>query len=159
MCDRNVTDASLAGSSAMSSMKLNGFSVHIAVEGEKAEEYNVEVSPDKKTATCWIVSEAGKVRSWLLICTDFVFISIIQNFSIHWDDSLPSRETSGSIEVDGMACGGSYICATHVGEKRKTSVSGVRVSSTSKRRFTFSVIEPTGTCIMSLPNGHRTNWT
>jgi hypothetical protein len=48
-------------------MELDGISAHVAIEGEKTEAYNVEVSSDKKTATCWIASEAGKVRPWLHI--------------------------------------------------------------------------------------------
>jgi hypothetical protein len=39
-----------------------GFSAWIQVEGEEVEVYQPEVSEDGKTATGWIVSEAGKVR-------------------------------------------------------------------------------------------------
>lgn len=42
-------------------LHLNGFDAWIEVDGEELKTYNVEVSDDRLTVTCWIPSEAGKV--------------------------------------------------------------------------------------------------
>lgn len=42
-------------------MELSGFFAYVTIEGNRAKPHGVEVSADKKTATCWIISEAGKV--------------------------------------------------------------------------------------------------
>ena len=42
-------------------MKLSGYHVSIVSDGERLEEYSVEVSPDGKKTTCWISSQSGKV--------------------------------------------------------------------------------------------------
>lgn len=43
-----------------------GFSAWITIDGVEATEYDVVTSDDKKTVTCWIASELGKVRTILL---------------------------------------------------------------------------------------------
>lgn len=41
-------------------LKHRGYSVHIEVEGEELPQFQVE-TPDERTMTCWMPSEAGKV--------------------------------------------------------------------------------------------------
>jgi hypothetical protein len=37
------------------------FSAWVAIDGKETLEYDVEISEDQKTVTCWIASELGKV--------------------------------------------------------------------------------------------------
>jgi hypothetical protein len=41
-------------------LQLKDFSAWITIEDRISEEYNVEVSGDGKSVTCWIPSEVGK---------------------------------------------------------------------------------------------------
>jgi hypothetical protein len=47
-------------------MELRGFYVSIHSDGEQLKEYSVKISPDGKKATCWIPSQAEKVRNPLI---------------------------------------------------------------------------------------------
>jgi hypothetical protein len=41
-------------------LQLKDFSAWITIEDTKLEEFNVEVSDDGNSVTCWIASEVGK---------------------------------------------------------------------------------------------------
>jgi hypothetical protein len=45
-------------------MELGGFSAWIAVDNTPLDAHSVEFSPDGKSVSCWVASEAGKVRLW-----------------------------------------------------------------------------------------------
>ncbi|KAJ7761011.1 hypothetical protein B0H16DRAFT_557321 [Mycena metata] len=72
-------------------LQLGNFSAWISIDGKAATEYDVEISDDKKTATCWIASELGK------------------RFSVHWVNSSYRGDTSGHVKMDGNSCGGKII--------------------------------------------------
>ena len=42
-------------------VQFGDYSVAIVVDGEPLPEFDVNISDDAKTASCWIPSEAGKV--------------------------------------------------------------------------------------------------
>ena len=42
-------------------MKLQGVRAWVSINGVKAQEHGVELSPDGENATCWIASEVGAV--------------------------------------------------------------------------------------------------
>jgi hypothetical protein len=44
-------------------LQIQNFSACIAVDAKELEEHKIEYSKDAKTVTCWIASEAGKVRT------------------------------------------------------------------------------------------------
>ncbi|KAJ7020007.1 hypothetical protein C8F04DRAFT_925977, partial [Mycena alexandri] len=73
-------------------LHLREFSAWVSIDGEKeASEYNVEISDDKETATCWIASELGK------------------KFSVNWTNSSYRGDTLGSVKMDGNSCGGKIL--------------------------------------------------
>ncbi|KAJ7354654.1 hypothetical protein DFH08DRAFT_49488 [Mycena albidolilacea] len=67
------------------------FSAWLCIEGKEAPEYDVEVSEDERTVTCWIASELGK------------------KFSVHWTNSSFYQCTTGRVKMDGTDCGGKTI--------------------------------------------------
>ena len=56
----------------------------IMIEGREIEHYAIHVDPAKKEVSCWIASEANKVRE-SLFNIDFLFIStnIIRSFRLY----------------------------------------------------------------------------
>jgi hypothetical protein len=53
-------------------LQLNNFSAWISVDDVELQQYAIEYSKDGKQATCWIPSEAGKVRQpffTAILCT------------------------------------------------------------------------------------------
>lgn len=48
-------------------LQYKEFSAWIVIEGEEAQEFNVEASEDEKKVSCWIPSEVGKVRCCIII--------------------------------------------------------------------------------------------
>ncbi|KAJ7680831.1 hypothetical protein DFH06DRAFT_1315564 [Mycena polygramma] len=80
------------------------FNAWITIDGEPAEEYDVETSEDQKTVTCWIASQLGKL---IFKPTD----SYLQKFSVHCTvPSLPS-DVAGYVTMDGTDCGSSVLRA------------------------------------------------
>ncbi|KAJ7879592.1 hypothetical protein B0H14DRAFT_3858440 [Mycena olivaceomarginata] len=69
----------------------NEFSAWVCIDGEKAPEYDVKISEDGRTVTCWIASELGK------------------EFSVHWTNSSFAGCTAGQVRMDGAECGGKVI--------------------------------------------------
>ena len=41
----------------------------VMIEKKKIPHYNINVDPEKKEVTCWIESQAGKVRKFLFTMT------------------------------------------------------------------------------------------
>ncbi|KAK1231539.1 hypothetical protein PQX77_005331 [Marasmius sp. AFHP31] len=90
--------------------KIGDLSASIRVDGKDLEEYDVQVDEANRTATCWIASEAGKVRFIL----EFPFgiessFALTQTYAVHWTDQQYQLPTSGYIDIDGHQCGGSVI--------------------------------------------------
>lgn len=44
------------------SVKLGDYTARVLVEGQEVGHYKADVDEEKKVATCWIASEAEKVR-------------------------------------------------------------------------------------------------
>ncbi|KAJ7121338.1 hypothetical protein C8R43DRAFT_1033888 [Mycena crocata] len=95
------------------------FSAWISIDGTETPEYDIEMSEDKKTVTCWIASELGKT------------------FSIHWRNSSYHHDTSGIVKMDGNSCGGQIIYGRTL--PRSAVKSGVTVAhGSSIKPFMFS---------------------
>ncbi len=52
-------------------LQFDDFFAWIEVDGDHLPEYRVEYSREKKQVKCWIPSQAGKVRLWLVLTTLF----------------------------------------------------------------------------------------
>ncbi|KAJ7761012.1 hypothetical protein B0H16DRAFT_557407 [Mycena metata] len=99
------------------------FSAWIMIEGKEAPEYDVQVSEDEKTVTCYIAAEIGK------------------KFSVHWKNASYNQDTSGRVKTDGNACGGKILRCGSL--PQVTSKHGVSENATSIRPFVFSPLELT----------------
>lgn len=53
-------------------MDLKGYSAWITVDGIELKQYSVEVSPNGDSASCWVPSEAGKVRIYFRDCSSYL---------------------------------------------------------------------------------------
>ncbi|KAJ7049693.1 hypothetical protein C8F01DRAFT_1378202 [Mycena amicta] len=107
----------------MPSWNNNQFRAWIAIEGEEAEEYDVQTSEEDKTVTCWIASELGK------------------RFSVHWENSSLVGNTAGHVYMDGIGCAGHMI-------RENAPLPAIRMTDsttdgTVKKRFMFSTLELT----------------
>ncbi|KAJ7049705.1 hypothetical protein C8F01DRAFT_1181591 [Mycena amicta] len=100
----------------------NGFNACITIDGVQATEYEVEVSPDQKTVTCWVASELGK------------------KFSVKWwKTSYLGGATAGFVDLDGNPGGGKIV---YPGERLPMEVRGLTEGATLKP-FIFSSLEIT----------------
>ncbi|KAJ7680829.1 hypothetical protein DFH06DRAFT_1290564 [Mycena polygramma] len=81
----------LAEESLQSANLAKDFNAWITIDGEPAEEYDVETSEDQKTVTCWIASQLGK------------------KFSVHC--RVPPLPTcvAGYVKMDGVRCGSTVL--------------------------------------------------
>ncbi|KAJ7680834.1 Alpha/Beta hydrolase protein [Mycena polygramma] len=102
---------------ALAMLQSKEFSAWVSIEGQEVPEYDVEISDDKKTITCWIASELGK------------------KFSVHWKNSSYRETTLGTIKMDGNSCGGKYIYAQNL---PVTAVKEGVSDGTTMRAFMFS---------------------
>ncbi|KAF7291089.1 hypothetical protein MKEN_01490800 [Mycena kentingensis (nom. inval.)] len=107
--------------------EFDGFNAWITIDGQRASEYQVVVSDDKQTVTCWVASQLGKT------------------FSVEWknESNATPHATVGYVKMDGAerSCGGSILYKHDRGAKTAT-VRGVREENTP-RPFVFSLLETT----------------
>jgi hypothetical protein len=66
-------DCHVTSAYRLSDMELEGFCAWIAAKGEELPAYKTELSTDRKSGTCWIVSEAGAVRTTSELFCMFAF--------------------------------------------------------------------------------------
>jgi hypothetical protein len=124
------------------------FETAVVVDDLELPEYCTKTDHDAKTVTCWIPSEAGKVRYYknlqtfyllhsLLLCKEFkVKCRTIEPVMVY-----PDMKIGGFVKVDGKKGGSTWI-----GEMggETVYVSEVVTSATTYRRVMFSSIELTG---------------
>ncbi|KAF9009335.1 hypothetical protein BDZ89DRAFT_1078499 [Hymenopellis radicata] len=102
-------------------MKLTEtLSAWVIIDGNRAEEYGVEISEEGRNATCWIASEVGK------------------NFEISVED-VPICPSSYRLKVDGAEARGKV--AQSKDKKRVRTWRGQPISPTEIRPFVFSPIK------------------
>jgi hypothetical protein len=92
------------------------FEARILVDDEPLPEYapTLEVGADGvMTASCWVPSEAGKVRFICdLVLPTFLDRQYLQSFYMRWTDNRhPRVATSGRVAIDGVDVGGGIIRA------------------------------------------------
>ncbi|KAJ7680830.1 hypothetical protein DFH06DRAFT_1315563 [Mycena polygramma] len=115
--------------------QFEDFNAWITIDGEPAEEYDVETSEDQKTVTCWIASQLGKTMFFKL--TD----SFRQKFSVNCRvPSLPS-DIAGVVTMDGIKCGSAVLRA---GSHDRVLVKRGLSDGTIVKPFMFSSIQVTG---------------
>ncbi|RDB28689.1 hypothetical protein Hypma_014844 [Hypsizygus marmoreus] len=104
-------------------MQLNGFEVHVNVDGAHIPEYSMKAEQDGKTISCWIPSEAGKC------------------FTVTWRPVIGRPdEIAAVLKIDGISLGGYYLPANLT----PTVVhSGARTSLTTERSYVFSSLVTT----------------
>ncbi|KAJ7162086.1 hypothetical protein C8R46DRAFT_343278 [Mycena filopes] len=104
-------------------LRQGPFSAWISIEGKEAPEYDVEISDDNKTITCWVASELGK------------------RFSVNWTNSSYPAGTSSEVKVDGNSCGGKIIYGRNL---PSTAVKdGVTDGAMAVKPFIFSSLSLT----------------
>ncbi|KAK7005965.1 hypothetical protein R3P38DRAFT_2556571 [Favolaschia claudopus] len=99
------------------------FSAWITIDGDEAQEYNIETSENQQEVTCWIPSDVGK------------------KFTVNWtNNSLPGL-TGGGVQVDGHKCGFEAIAA----ETRPLHLfmDGLAETDTRTRPFVFAPLQLT----------------
>ncbi|KAF7315894.1 hypothetical protein MIND_00106000 [Mycena indigotica] len=101
----------------------NQFRAWVTVDGETANEFEVQTDELGKTVTCWIRSEAGK------------------SFSVSWQNLSYTGASDGKVFVDGVLCGGKIIrSAVKLPTTRRKS--GL-TNGTTIKHFLFSDIQTT----------------
>ncbi|KIM74258.1 hypothetical protein PILCRDRAFT_80278, partial [Piloderma croceum F 1598] len=101
--------------------QLKDFSSWITIEDKKADEFNIEVSDDRKCVTCWIASKK------FVICFQ----------------SLISREDTsrGIVKVDGRSCHGNISIRPKCMQVSRKA--GLHTSTTTMKPFIFSMLQLT----------------
>ena len=113
---------------------------YIKVDGTGLTEYDVQIDEKKKSVSCWIASETGKVRS-LCHCSIYAFLRSFKNFSVCWNNTKLSINTAGIVELDGVSAGGSLA---EKGSSDEQEVASVYTSPTTVRHYRFASIMFTG---------------
>ncbi|KAG6868288.1 hypothetical protein C0993_005468 [Termitomyces sp. T159_Od127] len=123
-------------------MKFLDFEAHIVVDGENLPEYGVEYNEKKKTAVCWVPSQAGKVRLSQIIAIS-CFNGSFQTFSI---TGMPLGKSD--VNIAGNVYADGFFVEGIVFRKGKSwssmTWSAVSTSATTGRLLTFAPIELTG---------------
>ncbi|KAK1227285.1 hypothetical protein PQX77_009702 [Marasmius sp. AFHP31] len=100
---------------------VNDCCAWITIGGKTCEEYDVQVSEETRTVTCWIASEEGK------------------EYEVNWKCNRLTDTVNGGVSVDGTRCGGKLLrTAGH-----EIQMTGVRTSHTTIARFIFSPVKTT----------------
>ncbi|KAJ7733604.1 hypothetical protein B0H14DRAFT_2996343 [Mycena olivaceomarginata] len=104
-------------------LQFREFFAWVSIDGVEAPEYEVEISEDQKSVTCWIASELGK------------------EFAVYWRNTSYNCDTSGLVYMDGNLCGGKIIYARDL--PFTVFKDGVRLDAISVKPFMFSSLEIT----------------
>jgi len=91
----------------------------IKVNGTELNEYDVQIDEKEKRVSCWIPSETDK------------------NFSVCWNNTDSSMDTSGLVDLDGVGVGGRI---TYKGTSIRREFANVYTSPTTGRYFSFAPI-------------------
>ncbi|KAJ6507192.1 hypothetical protein C8R47DRAFT_86666 [Mycena vitilis] len=119
----DVTERASPGPTLDTEMpQCQGFTAWITIDGETAEEYDLETSEDGKTMTCWIASQLAK------------------KFSVHCRAPPLACDIGGYVDMDGTKCGGQTLRATT--QDRHFQKNGVS-DGTIIRPFMFSSLQVT----------------
>ncbi|KAJ7162080.1 hypothetical protein C8R46DRAFT_343171 [Mycena filopes] len=94
------------------------FSAWITIEGQEVPEYDVQISEDEKTVTCWIPSEVGK------------------KFSVWFKTTSFSQEIGAALTMDGSSCGGRFM--NQQNWRKTIEHNGITDDGTTLRPFIFS---------------------
>ncbi|KAF7305833.1 hypothetical protein HMN09_00737300 [Mycena chlorophos] len=105
-------------------LQLNGFNAWITIDNQPVPEYQVDISADQTSVTCWVASELGK------------------NFSVHWQNVSSPGDVAGYLRMDGQFCAGriTYTGALAQFPRPETVVRGVSDGPMLKP-FVFSALE------------------
>ncbi|KAL0565425.1 hypothetical protein V5O48_016599 [Marasmius crinis-equi] len=101
---------------------VNNYSAWITIGDKACEEYEVDVSEEAKTVTCWIASEVGK------------------EYEVNWECNNFTGPYNTIVRIDGNPCGGMLSRSAITGPGRKL---GIRTSPTTLNRFSFSSVNTT----------------
>lgn len=126
-------------------LKLQGYTAWISVNGQPLDTYAVETSLATNEVTCWIPSEAGKVRHLRVVSSFMSDNGSSQEFSVHCqNNSAPGLDTIGAfVYIDGQGCHGSLFERWNVNHTVKFS--HAFVSDRITKSFVFSNVRLTGT--------------
>jgi hypothetical protein len=125
-------------------LQFREFFAWVSIDGVEAPEYEVEISEDQKSVTCWIASELGKVVliTYCFATLDFDLNPNAQEFAVYWRNTSYNCDTSGLVYMDGNLCGGKIIYARDL--PFTVFKDGVRLDAISIKPFMFSSLEITG---------------
>jgi hypothetical protein len=124
------------------------FEAAVVVDDLELPEYCIKTDHDTKTVTCWIPSEAGKVRYYKNLQTFYLlhFLLRCKEFKVKCRTIEPvmvyaDMRVAGFVKVDGKHGG-----TTWIGKKggETVYVSEVVTTATTYRTIMFSSIELTG---------------
>ena len=110
------------------------------IEDKEIQHYAINVDQDKKEISCWIASEAGKVRESLFAMTSCSFQQI-QAFSVEWFKLDVEYPTLGRLYLDGH----SAVYKRRQSHDTKSCTFRYAIFSESSRvPFLFSALDVTG---------------
>lgn len=124
-------------------LDLRGYTAWIESDGERLEEYAVEVKGN--TISCYVCSEEGKVKAELsrvLRGPSFLLTERVQKqFILHFYDENPNPCSRGiDVKIDGS------LVDTLWGDRGESLTSDGMAVGNRVRSYTFARIETTGSC-------------
>jgi hypothetical protein len=126
--------------------KFSDFDARIFVDGTPLPEYAESKTVDAAgvtTVSCWVPSEAGKVRRWS--CSSMHYSSpLLQAFSVRWTDVRPPAarpSIAGYVDADGVYVRGTIVRAQNTADKGE--IAGKDVDGV-QRAIVFSELDLTG---------------
>ena len=134
-------------------MQIGDYTAHVLVDDDELEEHHVELETPTRV-TCWIASEAGKVRNGgTPLSLHHHFRSLTrphrQTFSVQWRCHADTRTkgTVGWVRVDGTFCGGAPIHPGDLDDGDTAELSSIGTDTLKTRDFMFSKIQLSGAVI------------
>ena len=82
-------------------LELNGFKAWISVDSAELEQYDINLSGDSNTITCWIPSEAGKVLGYFsILCKNDSYSQSTKEFYSEMEGHVCTRHNDWRNVVD-----------------------------------------------------------
>lgn len=131
-------------------LSFNTVEAAVAINGVELPRHRIQYDNLNNTVTCWVPSEAGKVRPNICFyCASLINLYyLIQSFSILWSSGAShSKDTCARVWIDGAPAGAMGLRSSEHPQAR--SIDRVTVSPTTAHSMMFSAVDHTGASIIT----------